>query len=234
MHKNLPWLGIGSTIDILNEKFVCVGLFRSEGYLSGEVWTTRAAVLTDPRRYALSVVYLETPSKAAAQSVIARINGARDHVLKALTVDELHAKMVGDQSHLLEVLTVIFALVVGGALFASASFLSLLQRSRISEHCTLRAMGFPRRTISSFILWETELLSLCGGAIGIALAALALRNYSVESVGPTATPAIFEVGVSWSLAGLSLAVMFVIGVLGALTTLIRAARVSITAGLREE
>ena len=234
LHSHLPWLGIGSTLDVVNEKLTCVGIFRSAGYLGGEVWTTRATVMSDPRRTALSVVYLDTKTKEDATALSEKLRTDRALNVQAFSEQAFYAKILGDHDHLIKAMMVIFVLVVFGAILVASSLLSLLQQRRVGELFTLRAIGFRSRAIAAIVLWETEILALGGGAVGLGVSVVALRNYSVLSASPGGSAITFRPHLTLELAIASLGAMCLVGILGALVPIVRALRAQVASGLREE
>jgi putative ABC transport system permease protein len=77
-------------------------------------------------------------------------------------------------------------------------------RERIGELGTLKAIGFGDRTILSFVLAESMLISLIGGLIGLGLAMLAIPVLASALNGllPSLilSPAILSVGLGTALA----------------------------------
>jgi len=83
------------------------------------------------------------------------------------------------------------------------------------------------------VLLETMLLALLGGALGAAVTWLLFNHYTVSTLGQNFTqvvfafqvaPALLWTGIKWALA---------IGLIGGLFPAMRAARLPVTAGLRE-
>jgi ABC-type antimicrobial peptide transport system permease subunit len=219
---------------MLHEKWVCVGIFRGPGYLAGETWTTRAAILADAGRQALGVVYLELPTKADAQALIENFRNDRGAAISAVTQAELLAKLAGNHTHLIKAMIAVFLLVVLGAVLAASSLLSLVQQRRLPELCTLRAIGFRSRAVGFLIFWETEIIAFLGGGLGVAVAIIGLKNYAIHSSGKDGTSFTFSAALDWNQGCAAFALMLMVGMIGAIAPIIVTRRTQITRGLREE
>jgi putative ABC transport system permease protein len=113
------------------------------------------------------------------------------------------------------------ALLVGGVGVANIMIIAVLERR--SEIGLRRALGATRGNIRTQFLSEAILLSLCGGAIGVALGSLATAVYAHAKHWAIVIPPD-----AWA-SGLASAV--VIGALAGLLPAIRAARLSPTQAL---
>jgi putative ABC transport system permease protein len=119
-----------------------------------------------------------------------------------------------------------------GATFGAlnATYMAIAGRTR--EIATLRAIGFRRISVIASILLETMMLAAVGGALGAAAAWLLFDGFTAATMGSAGqivfaldvSPALLWNGLKWALA---------IGFVGGLLPAIRAARLPVTAGLRE-
>jgi putative ABC transport system permease protein len=114
------------------------------------------------------------------------------------------------------------ALLVGGVGVANIMIISVLERR--SEIGLRRALGATRGNIRTQFLSEAILLSLCGGAIGVALGSLATAVYAHAKHWATVIPA-----EAWA-SGIGAAIA--IGAIAGLLPALRAARMSPTEALR--
>jgi putative ABC transport system permease protein len=106
--------------------------------------------------------------------------------------------------------------------------------ARAREIATLRAIGFSGLPVVVAVMLETMLLALIGGVIGGVAAWLIFNGHGAStlaagSVGQLAfelhvTPGLLWTGLQWALA---------IGFIGGLFPAVRAARMPVTAALRE-
>jgi putative ABC transport system permease protein len=114
------------------------------------------------------------------------------------------------------------ALLVGGVGVANIMIISVLERR--SEIGLRRALGATRGNIRTQFLSEAILLSLCGGAIGVALGSLATAVYAYGEHWAIVIPT-----EAWA-GGIGAATA--IGVIAGLLPALRAARMSPTEALR--
>jgi putative ABC transport system permease protein len=118
---------------------------------------------------------------------------------------------------------------VGVVVVLVANSVVMAAQDRIKEHAVLQTIGFSGRRIVSLMLTESCLVSVAGGAVGLAACAawLAFAPVAVSTEGVsldfTATPAL----IGWGL-GLALGVGLAAGVVPAW----QAGRAEITASLR--
>ena len=102
-------------------------------------------------------------------------------------------------------------------------------QDRIKEHAVLQTLGFTGRTVFALVLSESIVLSLIGGALGIALAVITLElsslSVSAEAVSVAFLP-------SLRLIGVSLAVALATGLAAGIWPAWQAARVDILTALR--
>jgi putative ABC transport system permease protein len=144
-----------------------------------------------------------------------------------------------DQSRILVALiryvgSAIALLMGAGAVFAALNSMYSAVSTRTREIATLRALGFGAAPVVASVLLESVVLGVLGGAAGGALAYLALNGYQASTLNWasfsqvtfafTVTPALLVTGLGYSL---------ILGLIGGLLPAMRAARLPVTAGLRE-
>jgi putative ABC transport system permease protein len=120
-----------------------------------------------------------------------------------------------------------------GAVFGALNTMYAAVAARSREIATLRAIGFRALPVIVSVMLETMLLALAGGLLGAAVTWLVFNHYTVSTLGANFTQVVFAfqvsppvlwTGVKWALA---------IGLIGGLFPALRAARLQVTAGLRE-
>jgi putative ABC transport system permease protein len=120
-----------------------------------------------------------------------------------------------------------------GAIFGALNTMYAAVATRAREIATLRAIGFRGTPVVVSVLLETMLLALLGGVIGAVIVWLAFNGYTASTVGGNfsqvvfqfrVTPELLWTGIKWALA---------IGFIGGLFPAVRAARLPVTAALRE-
>jgi putative ABC transport system permease protein len=129
----------------------------------------------------------------------------------------------------------VFAIMMGlAAIFAAVNTMFNAVASRVREIATLRAMGFGAMPVVISVLFEAVLLGAAGGLLGGLLAFLFLngmqsstmnfQTFSQITYAFTVTPQLLVTGIVYGLV-----LTFIAGLLPG----VRAARMPITAGLRE-
>ncbi|MEW4563108.1 ABC transporter permease [Bremerella sp. JC770] len=139
------------------------------------------------------------------------------------------AKSLGDLNQLIEMSKYLgYACVVIVLSLVSTTTVMSVQ-DRIKEHAVLQTLGFTGRTVFTLVLSESIVLSLIGGALGIALAVVTLElsslSVSAEAVSVAFLPSVKLILVSLAVAGIT-------GIAAGIWPAWQAARVDILGALR--
>jgi putative ABC transport system permease protein len=129
------------------------------------------------------------------------------------------------------VVTIIMAL---GAVFAALNSMYAAVAARGKEIATLRAIGFGGLPVVAAVMIEALLLALAGGLLGALIAYALFNNFSVSTLGQNFTQVVFDFKVTPELVTRGLVIAVVIGMIGGLLPALRAARLPVTASLREQ
>jgi putative ABC transport system permease protein len=109
----------------------------------------------------------------------------------------------------------------------AANTMAMTARERMSEYATLKALGFPPRTVAFLILAEAMLLAAVGGAIGMLLTPPVVQVFHAATISVFAkmplVPQTFY---------LQAACALVVGVVAGIVPAFRAGRIRIVDGLR--
>jgi putative ABC transport system permease protein len=214
-----------------------VGVFEAGGSISeSEVWTDLTVLQGVYRRgNSVQVVRARLESPAALED-LERWLGADPRVDASVRSER---EFYADQSRILIALvryvgTTIAVLMGIGAVFAALNTMYSAVSSRTREIATLRALGFGATPVVASVLLEAVALGLLGGVVGGALVYLGLNGYQASTLNWasfsqvtfafTVTPALLVTGLGYSL---------ILGLVGGLLPALRAARLPVTAGLRE-
>lgn len=230
---------VGKTVRWGNADWVIAGIFSDDGGVAeSEVW---ADVL---------LVQQVWNRGSSFQSVRARLTDETESTFKkfkdALTKDpqlqvdvkrepEFYAEQQQAMSTLINGAGTVFAIMMGlAAIFAAVNTMFNAVASRVREIATLRAMGFGATPVVISVLCEAILLGAAGGLLGGLLAfvflngmqssTLNFQTFSQITYAFTVTPQLMISGIVYGLV-----LTFIAGVVPG----IRAARMPITAGLRE-
>lgn len=125
-------------------------------------------------------------------------------------------------------------LIMGvGAVFGALNSMYAAVAARTREIATLRAVGFRAVPVVVSVMLETMLLALLGGMLGAGIAWALFDQYTASTLGANFTQIVFAFQVTPELLWRGLKWALAIGLLGGLFPALRAARMSVTDGLRE-
>ncbi len=109
----------------------------------------------------------------------------------------------------------------------AANTMAMTARERLSEYATLKALGFPPRTVALLIFAEAMLLAALGGAIGMLLTPPVVQLFHAATISVFAkmplVPQTFY---------LQAACALVVGLVAGVVPAVRASRIRIVEGLR--
>jgi putative ABC transport system permease protein len=228
---------LGAVVRWGSHNWRVVGVFEAGGSVSeSEVWTDATLLQGVYRRgNTFQSVRAQLVSPQALAALDRSLAGDPRVNVSVRSEREFYA----DQSRILVTLiryvgTAIAVLMGIGAVFAALNTMYSAVSSRTREIATLRALGFGAAPVLASVLLEAVVLGLLGGIAGGALVYLALNGYQAStlnwasfsqiSFAFTVTPRLLVTGVVYAL---------ILGLVGGLLPGLRAARMPITAGLRE-
>jgi putative ABC transport system permease protein len=214
-----------------------VGVFEAGGSVSeSEVWTDVVVLRGVYRRgNTVQIVRAQLESPEA----IERVKASLEHDPRVNVTVRSERAFYADQSRILLALikyvgTTLAVLMGIGAVFAALNTMYSAVSSRTREIATLRALGFGAGPVVTSVLLESAVLGLLGGLAGGLLVHFALNGYQASTLNWssfsqltfafTVTPALLMTGLWYSL---------ILGIIGGLLPGVRAARMPVTAGLRE-
>ncbi len=160
-------------------------------------------------------VTLDNPDHASrvAQAIDA-ISANSDHETKSQTESAFQQAFVKQFADIGMIVTSIMGAVFFTLLLLTGNTMAQAVRERIPELATLKTLGFKDGTVLALVMIESVLLIGLGGAIGMALAAVALPAMAPKTMGllpPTVPVQTWVVGI-----GLIVLIGIVVGLLPAL------------------
>jgi putative ABC transport system permease protein len=130
-------------------------------------------------------------------------------------------------------LAVFVALVMGvGAVFGAMNTMYAIVAARTREIGTLRALGFSRLAVLTAFVIESTCLAIVGGALGC-LVALPANGMTSAAGGANFAEVAFAFKITPPAIAVGMTLAVLMGIAGGLLPSLRAARVPITAALRE-
>jgi putative ABC transport system permease protein len=118
--------------------------------------------------------------------------------------------------------------------FAALNSMYAAVAARGKEIATLRALGFGGLPVVTSVMTEALLLALAGGVLGAVIAYTLFNNLSVSTLGQNFTQVVFDFKVTPQLVARGLIIALIIGMIGGFMPALRAARLPVTASLREQ
>jgi ABC-type lipoprotein release transport system permease subunit len=227
---------VGDQIKFAGDFWNIVGVFEAEGSgFESEFWGD-ALQLSDAfnRGSTASTVTLKLDNAANFNSFKRAFES--DIRLKEFE-PKIESKFFEEQSELLSnfirilgiFITIIFSL--GATIGASITMFAAVA-NRTTEIGTLRALGFRRTSILIVFLFESLLISIIGGLIGLAFASL-LQFYSISTLNFASFAELeFGFALTPAIAISSLIFAVLMGIVGGFFPSVRAARFKIISALR--
>lgn len=228
-------LAPGASLKLNNQVWTVVGGFESDDAHDSELWGDTDVVGSAYRRGSSTTsVVAKLTSPAALDALKAAV--ASDPQLRqdVKTTRDYYNAQSERLSTLIRILgTVVGVIMAVGAVFGALNTMYAAVATRAREIATLRAIGFRGVPVIVSVLIETMLLALLGGVLGAAVAWLLFDNYTASTLGQNFSQVVFAFHVSPALLWNGLKWALAIGFIGGLFPAVRAARIPVTAGLRE-
>lgn len=164
--------GLGETIRFGMRDWTVVGIFDAEGAgFESEIWVDAEQLVQAFRRPVFSSITVQLSSAGDFSTLKSRLESDPRLTVAVEREKQYYAKQSQMMATFIRVLgifvTVIFSL---GAMIGAMITMYASVANRTTEIGTMRALGFPRRSILGAFLFESLLLASIGGGIGILLA----------------------------------------------------------------
>lgn len=234
-HEQFRGLDPGGSLKLNGQVWTVVGTFESGDAHDSEIWGDADIVGSTYRRGSSTtsvVARLTTPG--AFEALKASIASDPRLQVDVKTTRAYYSAQSERLTRLLRILgTVVGTIMAIGAIFGALNTMYAAVAARAREVATLRAIGFRGVPVIVSVLLETMLLALLGGLIGAAIAWLIFDNYTASTLGDNFSQIVFNFKVSPALLWSGIKWALAIGFIGGLFPAVRAARLPVTAGLRE-
>ena len=230
-------IDLGRTVTWGSHDWKIVGVFEAGGSVTeSEVWADLPVLQGVYRRgSSVQVVRAQLTSPQALETLKSNLEKDRRVNVSVRSEKQFYA----DQSRILIALVkyvgTTIALLMGiGAVFAALNTMYSAVASRTREIATLRALGFGAGPVVTSVLLEAVVLGLLGGIVGGALVYFVLNGYQASTLNWASFSQItFAFTVTPRLLVTGLVYALILGAVGGLLPGLRAARMPVTAGLRE-
>jgi ABC-type lipoprotein release transport system permease subunit len=226
---------IGDNVRFANRDWTVVGVIESGGSgFDSEIWCDAEQVLQVFRRPVFSVLTARLSRMSDTTSVIERIKA--DPRLSQLEVKN-ERRFYAEQSEMMSMFISIIGIAITlifsfGAMVGAMITMYAAVANRTTEIGTLRALGFPRKSIMAAFLIEAQLIALLGGVLGLLLAS-GLQLITVSTTNWTTFSEIaFGFALSPDIVVSCIVFSLVMGFVGGFLPAFRASRMDILDALR--
>jgi len=225
---------VGETLRFRGSEWTVVGVFASGDANDSELWCDVEVAATTFNRQGYSSIRAALDGPEGLKTLKDALSADPRLTVDVSTELDYYSgqtKAFRQQiGFLAGVVTLIMAL---GAVFAALNSMYAAVAARSREIATLRAIGFGGLPVVLSVMIEALVLALIGGAIGAAVAYVLFNGFSVSTLGQNFTQVVFAFKVTPTLVVRGLIIAVIIGMIGGFLPAIRAARMPVTAALRE-
>lgn len=233
--QRIAGLDLGAKVDILRREWEIVGVFESGGSgFESEIWgdvdVMRQAFRRGSDYNSLTVRLVSPDQREAFDRELERNPRSRSQMKDEITY---YAEQSGSVTTQLLALAIFVGGVMGiGAVFGAMNTMYAMVSARTREIATLRALGFSRGSVLLAIVLESTLLAFLGGVLGCLLA-LPVNGLTGATGNVNFSELAFAFQITPLAIGAGLVFAVVMGAVGGLLPALRAARLPISAALRE-
>jgi putative ABC transport system permease protein len=230
-------LAVGARIPVGKDPWEVVGIFSANGGIAeSEIWTDGGVLASAYRRgNTFQAVYARLESADHFQAFKDRLTTDPRLNVKVERQTDYYAEQSTAITGLITTVGTFVATLMGiGAVFGALNTMYSAVSSRTREIATLRALGFGSSAIVTSVLLESLALAAIGGLLGAGLAYIAFDGFRTATMNwQSFSQVTFAFAVTPALLGRGIFYAVVIGLIGGLLPAIRAARLPISAALRE-
>ena len=226
--------GLGETLRFATRDWTVVGVFDAGNTgFNSEIWGDINQFMQAFRRPVYSSILFKLCDTTEFEHVEERIESNPRLTLEAMRETKYYEKQSEIMAKFLRILgltlTIIFSL---GAIIGAMITMYSAVANRVFEIGTLRALGFPRRSILAAFVFESLLLGFIGGCAGLLFASL-LQLYTVSTLNfQTFSELAFSFSLTTGIIYQALAFALMMGLTGGILPAIRASRMNIVESLQ--
>jgi len=235
--KQFAGLEVGDKLKVGQSEWPVVGVFSAGGGTAeSEIWTD-ATLLQQAfnRGDSFQSVYVKLASAGAFDKFKDSLTTNPQLSVQAMRQTDYYASQSQRVSQLITGLGYSVAVLMAiGAIFGALNTMYTAVSARTREIATLRALGFGSASVIVSVMLESLAVALAGGILGGTVAYVCFNGFQTATMNWNSFSQVtfaFDVSASLLIQGIIWAAM--IGLVGGLTPAIRAARLPISAALRE-
>ncbi|NID16014.1 FtsX-like permease family protein [Luteibacter yeojuensis] len=228
-------LDVGKNIRLAGQTWTVVGVFESNDSLESELWGDTQSVASAYRRgSSVQSVTVLLDSPASFDAFKASLVADPRLKVDVTTTREYFGKQSEGLTKVLRAVGITVGIIMAiGAVFGALNTMFAAIQARAREIATLRAIGFRGIPVVVSVMLETMLLALLGGVIGAGIVWIVFNGYTASTLGANFSQVVFRFHVSTGLLWTGIKWALAIGFVGGLFPALRAARLPVTAALRE-
>ena len=236
--RTFAGLDVGKQLHVGQNVWDIVGIFTANGGIAdSEIWADSEVLQPAYHRGdTFQAVYAKLTSAAAFREFKEHLTNNPRLNVKVERQTDFYAEQSTAVTRFITTIGVFIAsLMALGALFGALNTMYSAVAARTREIATLRALGFGAGPVIFSVLTESVLLSIAGGLLGGTAAYLLFDGYRASTINwQSFSQVTFAFRVTPELLGSALGFATLIGLVGGLFPALRAARLPIAAGLRED
>jgi putative ABC transport system permease protein len=225
---------VGENLRFRGSEWTVVGVFASGDANDSELWCDVEVAQTTFNRQGYSSLRAALDGANGLQTLKDALSADPRFAVDVTTELDYYSAQTKQFRQQIGFLAGVVTFIMGlGAIFAALNSMYAAVAARSREIATLRAIGFGGLPVVLSVMIEALVLALIGGALGAVIAYLLFNNFSVSTLGQNFTQVVFAFKVTPALVVRGLIIAVVIGMIGGFLPAIRAARMPVTAALRE-
>ncbi len=218
---------VGDTLRFGTRDWQVVGIFDGGGTaFDSEIWATLDDLLADLRRDQLSAVTLKVSEPAQVADAVYELN-TQSRVVVLAEPEVAYYATLSEQFRQIEILGVLIAIIMAiAAVFGGMNTMFTAVAGRVREIGVLKALGFSRGSIQSSFVFESLLIAVAGGLLGI------LLGSAVHGRSASAPTVAFTLTVTWRIVAEAVGLALLIGLAGGWAPARLAARLRVVDAVR--
>jgi ABC-type antimicrobial peptide transport system permease subunit len=226
--------GIGEKLHLGLSEWTVVGIFDAGKTAFGsEIWGDVDQLMQAFRRNSYSSVIFKLADPKAFELTKEQLENDQRLTVEAKRETKFYAEQSEMMSRFLKVLGLSLSIIFSvGATIGAMITMYASVANRTTEIGTLRAIGFPRRSILQAFLLESLALSLIGGIAGLVMASF-MQLLTISTMNwQTFSELAFAFTLTETIVWQSLLFSLFMGLVGGFLPAVRAARMNIVDALR--
>jgi putative ABC transport system permease protein len=235
INKRFSHANVGDSVEFGKGAWQVVGVFDAGGTAAeSEIWGDVNQMTSDfDRQGVYSSAYLHATDPVSAEALKNRVSDDQRLKLDSMLEPEYYATQTSSGNLIMWIGRIVAVIMAIGSIFAATNTMYAAVAYRSREIATLRVIGFSGPSILTSFVFESVLLALIGGLIGIALM-LPFNGMTTDTQNQvTFSQVVFGLQMTPAVVGKALFFALIMGLFGGIFPAWSAARRDILAALRD-